>query len=234
MPRILAILALAAAVFAAGCGDSKKSGPDKSTPTTTTTPTTTITPAPETDAAGCVKVKAAAPRGPGTLSKPKAKLAAGKTYTVTLKTNCGEIDIRLDVKRAPKTAASFASLVRNGFYNDLTFHRVVPDFVIQGGDPLGNGQGGPGYNVVEKPPSNLAYRRGIVAMAKAGVDPSGASGSQFFIVTAQDAGLTPDYALVGKVTRGMGTVNKITAEPVNPQRVPLNDIVIQKATVEEK
>ena len=142
--------------------------------------------------------------------------------------------IRLDVKRAPKTTSSFASLVRNGFYNDLTFHRVVPDFVVQGGDPLGNGQGGPGYNVVEKPPSDLAYTRGVVAMAKAGVDPSGASGSQFFIVTAQDASLPPDYALVGKVTKGMGTVDKITAEPVNPQSVPLNAVVIQKASLEQR
>jgi peptidyl-prolyl cis-trans isomerase B (cyclophilin B) len=232
MPRILALIAVAVATFAAGCGDSKKAGPDKTV--ATATQTTTVAPAPATDAAGCAKVKAAAPRGPGTLSKPKIKLSASKTYTVTLKTNCGEIDIRLDVKRAPKTSASFASLVRNGFYNDLTFHRVVPDFVIQGGDPLGNGQGGPGYNVVEKPPGSLKYVRGLVAMAKAGVDPSGASGSQFFIVTAQDAGLTPDYALVGKVTRGMGTVDKITAEPVNPQSVPLNDVVIQKATLVTK
>jgi peptidyl-prolyl cis-trans isomerase B (cyclophilin B) len=124
--------------------------------------------------------------------------------------------------------------VTKGFFDGLTFHRIVAGFVIQGGDPLGNGQGGPGYQVVEKPPASLKYTRGLVAMAKAGNDPSGASGSQFFVVTAGDAGLPPDYALVGRVTRGMSTVNRISAEPVNAESFPYDAVVIEKATISPK
>ncbi|MEJ7783867.1 MAG: peptidylprolyl isomerase [Solirubrobacteraceae bacterium] len=229
MPRILALSALVLTFAAVGCGSDKDDEKDKAATTATTEPA----PAEETDAAGCVVVEAPEPRGPGDEQKPTVKLSAGKTYTVTLTTNCGDIVIALDAERAPKTAASFASLTDSGFFDGLTFHRVLADFVIQGGDPLGNGQGGPGYSVVEKPPNDLRYTRGVVAMAKAGVDPSGASGSQFFIVTGEDAGLTPDYALVGEVTSGFGAINKIIAQPVDgPQGVPLSPVVIESATLD--
>lgn len=229
MPRIFALIALLFLLVAAGCGGDSDDEKDKAATTATAEPA----PAEETDPAGCVVVDEPEPRGPGNESKPTAELAAGKAYTVTLKTNCGEIVIALDAKRAPKTAASFAALTDSGFFDGLIFHRVLADFVIQGGDPLGNGQGGPGYQVVEKPPNDLRYRRGVVAMAKAGVDPSGASGSQFFIVTGEDAGLTPDYALVGKVKSGFGTINKITAQPVDgPDGRPVNPVVIESATLD--
>jgi len=230
MPRILTLMALVLMLAAAGCGGGNDDEKDKATTTATTEPAAAA--AEETDAAGCVIVEAPEPRGPGDEEKPPAKLS-GKAYTVTLKTNCGDIVIALDVKRAPKTAASFASLTDSGFFDGLSFHRVLADFVIQGGDPLGNGQGGPGYSVVEKPPNDLRYTRGVVAMAKAVVDPSGASGSQFFIVTGEDTGLTPDYALVGKVKSGFGAINKIITQPVDgPQGVPLNPVVIETATLE--
>jgi cyclophilin family peptidyl-prolyl cis-trans isomerase len=233
MPRrSFALLLAACALIATGCGSKNKAGPGRpTTETTASTPGTTTTYKPTKDDAGCNKVPVPKPKGAGSLKKPKLTLAASKHYTVTLLTNCGSIQIALDVKRAPRTAASFASLVQQGFYDSLTFHRVVASFVIQGGDPLGNGQGGPGYNVVEKPPASLKYTRGLVAMAKSQVDPPGASGSQFFIVTAADAGLPPDYALVGHVSGGMATVSKIAAEPVNAQSFPLNAVVIQKATI---
>jgi cyclophilin family peptidyl-prolyl cis-trans isomerase len=232
MTARLAALALVLALVAAGCGDSKKSPAKTTAKTDTAAPTTTAAPA--TDEAGCEKVDAPKPKGPGHLKKPTLKLSASKPATVTLTTNCGDIVIALDVKRAPKTAASFAALAKMGFYDDLTFHRILADFVVQGGDPLGNGQGGPGYNIVEKPPKDLRYTRGVVAMAKANVDPPGASGSQFFIVTGQDAGLPPDYALVGKVKTGMATVNKIAAEPVSgPEGSPLSPVVITGASVSE-
>lgn len=222
------------AALAAGCG-AAKSGPGVGRSTgTASAPATTTTAAPpqRTDAAGCVKAARPRPQASEELAKPTLKLDPARTYTVTLRTNCGAIAIRLDVKRAPRTAASFASLVRKGFYDGLTFHRVVAGFVVQGGDPRGDGQGGPGYAIVEKPPPDLRYTRGVVAMAKAGVDPAGASGSQFFIVTAQDAGLPPDYALVGRVAGGMRTVERIEAEPVDAQSFPLSPVVIEDAALD--
>jgi len=231
MSKRLAVAAATLALGAVACG-GKDDGKKASTTPAATTATSAVA-GQEKDAAGCVLVEAPKPRGPGEESKPTARLKSSVSYSVTLKTNCGEIVIALDVRRAPKTTASFATLVDRGFYDGLLFHRVLADFVIQGGDPLGNGQGGPGYNVVERPPRTVRYTRGTVAMAKAGVDPSGASGSQFFIVTAEDAGLTPDYALVGKVTSGFGTINRIIAQPVEgPDGRPVNPVVIESASLE--
>src|SRR6201999_258009 len=99
---------------------------------------------------------------------------------------CGSFDIALNTTEDPVIANSFAYLVEEGFYDDLTFHRIVPEFVIQGGDPEGTGAGGPGYKVTEKPPANLAYTKGVGAMAKSETEPPGTSGSQFFVVTGAD------------------------------------------------
>jgi cyclophilin family peptidyl-prolyl cis-trans isomerase len=224
MSSRLAVLALLVALAAAGCGggDSKKKPAAKTTSTAA---------APATTSAGCRKVDEPKPRGPQHLPRPTRTLSAAKRWTVKLATNCGEIDIRLDVRRAPKTASSFAALVRRGFYDDLSFHRVVADFVIQGGDPLGNGQGGPGYSIVEKPPAGTAYRRRVVAMAKAQVDPPGSSGSQFFIVTGQDAGLPAIYALVGRVVGSPEAMDRIAATPTNSAERPVDAVVIEKATL---
>src|SRR5262249_19162063 len=139
--------------------------------------------------AGCRTVAAPAAKGPQHLPPPKLKLDPSRTYTVTVVTNCGTFAFDLDVKHSPKTSASIDYLVGRGFYNGLTFHRVAAGFVIQGGDPLGNGGGGPGYTVVEAPPADTQYVRGVVAMAKTETDPSGASGSQFFVVTGANVGL---------------------------------------------
>ncbi len=139
---------------------------------------------------------------------------------MSVTTNCGAFAFVLDVKHSPKTSASFYYLVKRGFFDGVTFHRVVAGFVIQGGDPTGSGGGGPGYTVVEPPPPNTQYVRGDVAMAKSQLQPSGASGSQFFIVTAanatKSAGLTPDYALFGKVVSGMQVVQRIDSLPTSP------------------
>ncbi len=154
-----------------------------------------------------------------------------------MRTNCGTFAFTLDVKASPKTSASFYYLVKQGFFNGLTFHRIASDFVIQGGDPTGTGDGGPGYQVVEPPPQNTQYVRGDVAMAKTQTDPSGASGSQFFVVTAQNAtrsaGLTPDYALVGKVVSGLNVVEAIGRLPTNPpgDGTPTSPVVMSSVTV---
>jgi peptidyl-prolyl cis-trans isomerase B (cyclophilin B) len=182
---------------------------------------------------GCRSVSAPAPKGRQRIPQPTAKLDPARRYVVSLATNCGAIAIELDVKRAPKTAASFAYLVRRGFYDDLTFHRIAANFVIQGGDPEGTGSGGPGYTIVEPPPSNLRYTRGTVAMAKTAAEPSGASGSQFFIVTANEAPLPAQYALVGKVVGGLGGVDAIAALPTSPPQdgAPTSPVVISHATL---
>ena len=215
------LLALCVALLAlAGCGD------DGGTASSTTAAST-----PAAGAIRCKKVAAPEPKGAQHLSRPKAALPAGKRYDVDLETNCGTITLRLATGRAPKTAASFADLVKRGFYDGLIFHRVVHGFVIQGGDPLGTGLGGPGYTVVEKPPGATAYTTGVVAMAKTEADPPGASGSQFFIVTAPNAQLPPDYAVAGGVVRGMNVAQYIGKLPVDAQERPTSPVVIEKATL---
>jgi cyclophilin family peptidyl-prolyl cis-trans isomerase len=174
------------------------------------------------------------------LPKPALTLDPAHSWTAVVQTSCGNFTIALDVKQAPKTAASFAYLARRGFYDGTTFHRIVPGFVIQGGDPEGTGTGGPGYSVVEAPPSSLHYVRGVVAMAKGGVEDPGTSGSQFFVVTGPDAQLPPDYALVGRVTSGLDAVDRIATEPTdqaNPdaslREQPLRPVVIRRVTIRE-
>jgi peptidyl-prolyl cis-trans isomerase B (cyclophilin B) len=178
----------------------------------------------------CKKVEAPEPKEES-LKAPKQTVKKGEKLTVVMKTSCGTFDIALDTTRAPITSNSFAYLVEEGFYNDLTFHRIVPEFVIQGGDPTGTGEGGPGYSVTEKPPANLQYTKGIVAMAKSSADPPGRSGSQFYVVTGADAGLPPEYALVGKVSKGLDVVEAI-GEEGTPEEKPKQTILIEEATIE--
>ena len=157
-------------------------------------------------------------------------LDPSKTYTVTLKTNEGSFAFSLDVRDSPDTTASFAALVQRGFFDGTIFHRIVPGFVIQGGDPTGTGTGGPGYETVDLPPADTKYTKGVVAMAKGGNEPPGTAGSQFFVVTADDARLPAEYALLGKVTSGLDVVEKIGAlGDANEQ--PTERVVIRKATL---
>jgi cyclophilin family peptidyl-prolyl cis-trans isomerase len=125
--------------------------------------------------------------------------------------------------------------IRTGpFYDGLTFHRVEAQFVIQGGDPLGTGRGGPGYSVVEAPPNNTVYTKGTVAMVKTAFDPPGRSGSQFYVVTAADAGLPPAYALLGEVSAGQEVVDRISelGDPASgDDGTPLATVVIRTIAV---
>jgi peptidyl-prolyl cis-trans isomerase B (cyclophilin B) len=150
--------------------------------------------------------------------------------TATVETSCGSFEIALDTARAPKTTSSFAYLARQGVYDDTPFHRIVPGFIVQGGDPTGSGTGGPGYHVDEPPPENLSYTRGVVAMAKTAVEPPGRSGSQFFVVTVPDAGLTPDYALLGHVTSGLDVVQRIE-QLGSTSGQPKAPVVIRRVTI---
>jgi peptidyl-prolyl cis-trans isomerase B (cyclophilin B) len=224
MSRLVTLLAaLAACLVLAACGDEEKAEP---------TPTRDA-PSPA-QASGCEQVEAPAPKEDAGLPKPKERLDRAKTYVATVATSCGDFEITLDSKRAPRTGGSFKYLADKGFFDGLTFHRIVAGFVIQGGDPAGNGQGGPGYSVVEAPPSRLTYTNGVVAMAKTPTERPGTSGSQFFVVTAEDAELPPEYALLGKVTKGQEVVDKIGVVPTTADEQPAEPVVIRSIDVAER
>jgi peptidyl-prolyl cis-trans isomerase B (cyclophilin B) len=222
-----ACLALAIVLGISGCGTS--------TSTSTSTASTSARTAASGGAApaACRTVAVPAPKGAQHLAAPKLKLDASRTYTVTVVTNCGTFAFTLDVRHSPKTSASIYYLVKRGFFDGLTFHRVAAGFVIQGGDPLGNGGGGPGYTVVEAPPPGTQYVRGVVAMAKTQTDPSGASGSQFFVVSGAGVGLPPQYAVAGKVVSGIDVVEKSGSLPTNPpgDGAPTPPVVMSRVTV---
>jgi cyclophilin family peptidyl-prolyl cis-trans isomerase len=228
---LLATGALAAVVAGCGGGGSSSSSA-KSTPGTSTVVT-----AGASLPAGCKRVGDPGSRPEEThIARPKTRLSSPNA-TVAIQTNCGSFTIALDVRDGPRTASSFAALVKRGFYDNLTFHRVAAGpngepFVIQGGDPLGTGLGGPGYSVREKPPAGTKYTKYTVAMAKTASEPAGTSGSQFFIVTARDAGLPPQYAIVGKVTSGRDVVDRIVKVPRGNNEQPIVPVVIRKATLQ--
>ncbi len=221
MPLRLLILAALVLTLAA-CGGDDDAEPESAQ--TTTEADSTV--------GSCSAVSAPAAKPDGGQTAPTEPLDAGKKYDLVVETNCGTFTITLEPEKAPKTAASLVALARSGFFDGTTFHRVVPGFVIQGGDPTGTGTGGPGYQTVDAPPPAAAYTRGVVAMAKSPAEPAGTSGSQFFVVTAPDAGLPPDYAIVGTVTEGMTAVTAIEALGVG-DGPPSQPVVIQKVTVEE-
>ena len=168
-----------------------------------------------------------------TRKPPTTRLDARRSYDVVVATSCGSFTIRLDVKDSPRLAASFVSLARSGFYDHTIFHRIVPGFVIQGGDPTQTGDGTPGYQTVDKVPPKTRYVEGVVAMAKTQTDPAGASGSQFFVVTGADVGLPPIYALLGRVTRGIAVVRLIGKLGDPTTQLPTRVITIDRVSVKE-
>jgi len=234
--NVLIVILLAALVLVA-CG---KDDPQQAGTATSTAPaaaTTTIPPRTARD--GCEAVAPAQPLADPQRSKPTERLNPKRTYTAVIVTNCGTIRILLANLRAPRTSSSFAALVRSKFYDGLSFHRIAKpggnDYVIQGGDPLGTGNGGPGYSVVEKPAKKTRYVKGVVAMAKTAEDAPGTSGSQFFIVTADEAPLPPDYAVLGRVTGGTKVVRRIARLATDPvTEIPTDPVVIERITIERR
>jgi peptidyl-prolyl cis-trans isomerase B (cyclophilin B) len=225
-PFPLAVL-LVAVVAGCGGGGTKTSdipagGGSASTPATSTLATATP--------AGCTKVAKPAPKKTGGQKKPKAPLASGKAYKLTVDTNCGSFTMQLDLKTAPNASASMVSLAKGGFFDNTIFHRIVPGFVIQGGDPTGSGTGGPGYKTVDKPPKSAKYTLGVVAMAKTGNEKPGTAGSQFFVVTGPNANLPPDYAVLGKVVSGLDVVKRI-GQLGDQSEQPTFDVVVKDVKV---
>jgi len=226
-PRQAAPLLLAGAALLAGCGSSDS---EQTTPARTETAPEQA-PQSATAPQGCKEVKAPAARESGGEKKPTTKLSTSSPPSLTFETNCGSFTIKLDPKASPKAAASVASLARKGFYDNTVFHRIVPGFVIQGGDPTAMGTGGPGYTTVDPPPNGTAYTKGVVAMAKTMDEPPGAAGSQFFIVTGDRLALPPDYAVIGEVTDGKDVVERIgmLGDPATEQ--PTETVVVRSIEI---
>ena len=214
--RVALVLLAVLALVVAGCGGG---GDETGGETTTTAGAVTE----------CQDVEAPEPREPGTNEAPTEELDPSLTHTLTFDTSCGAFTVTLAPESAPKTTASLVALAESGYFDDTIFHRVVPGFVIQGGDPTQTGGGGPGYSTVDVPASDAKYTSGVVAMAKSGVEGAGTSGSQFFVVTGADAGLPPDYAIVGEVTDGMDTVERIDALGVG-DGPPSQAVVVNSVT----
>jgi peptidyl-prolyl cis-trans isomerase B (cyclophilin B) len=218
-----AVVPVVVAFVLAGCGGNDEG--DEAAATTAAT-------APSAAAGnGCRNVEQPKPRQGGTLKAPAALLNVDRTYRLTFHTSCGEFTVGLTPKTAPKTAASFVALARADFFDGTFFHRIVPGFVIQGGDPTGTGMGGPGYSTVDTPAAGTTYTRGVVAMAKTAAEPPGTAGSQFFIVTGADIGLPPDYAVIGKVVKGLDVVTRIGALGNPNTEFPTEPVVIDDVVV---
>jgi peptidyl-prolyl cis-trans isomerase B (cyclophilin B) len=219
------VVALAVLAFA-GCGGDDESDDSASADTTASVTTSSSPPG------SCSEVAPPEPRQEGGGEK-ETELPADKKAELVVETNCGTFTIKLDPKASPKTVASVAGLAEAGFYDDTTFHRIVPGFVVQGGDPTATGTGGPGYSTVDTPAESTRYTMGVVAMAKTPTEAPGTSGSQFFIVTGADIGLPPEYAVIGKVTEGLDVVTKIGKLGDAATEEPSEVVVISKMRLKD-
>ena len=182
--------------------------------------------------ATCAKVSRPKPRHPGRLKPPQAGLDPAKRWVLTFRTTCGTFAVLLQPNVSPHVSASLVSLTRKHFFDGTIFHRIVPGFVIQGGDPTQTGTGGPGYTTVDRPKASTRYVKGVVAMGTTELEPPGTAGSQFFVMTG-DAALQPDYAVAGRVISGMAVVERIGAfgNPADPYGKPTRIVVISRVTV---
>ena len=234
---LLAIACLALVAIAAGCGGGGDGG---SAGTATPTGTTGQDAGVITSSTGalCSARTPDPPADPPTYSTaPPLTIDTSKAYRATLTTSCGDIVIALNAKAAPKTVNNFVFLSRDGFYDGLTFWRVVSGFVIQGGDPEGTGLGGPGYTFPDELPKD-GYPTGSVAMANSG---PGTNGSQFFIVTGDASALPNAYSKFGRVVKGLDVARKIesfvdpTADPGDPSsQTPTSPIYIFSVGITER
>jgi cyclophilin family peptidyl-prolyl cis-trans isomerase len=162
---------------------------------------------------------------------PKLDLREQADYRATLETSCGRVELDLYEDQTPITVNSFAFLAEKGFYDGLTFHRVIQDFMIQGGDPEGTGAGGPGYQFEDEIVKDLNFDRpGLLAMANSGED---TNGSQFFITTGEPSHLNGIHTIFGEVTEGMDVVEEISGFATQSE-APSRTIYIEKVTISTK
>ena len=160
---------------------------------------------------------------------PAFALDLDKAYMATIQTNHGTLEIELDPSRSPTTVNNFVTLARDGFYDGVIFHRVIPGFMIQGGDPTGTGTGGPGYKFRDELEGEGKYSRGTVAMANAGPN---TNGSQFFIMHA-DYGLPHNYTIFGQLKSGHDALDSIAGTTTARGDKPVEDCVMESVTITE-
>lgn len=160
-------------------------------------------------------------------------LDPGSKPQIEFVTSHGNFTVQIDPVSAPCNGDSMVDLAKDGFFDGTRFHRIVPGFIIQGGDPTASGNGGSGYTTIDAPKPDTAYTKGVVAMAKSQFEQPGTGGSQFFIVTADNANLPPDYAVVGKVIEGMDVVEKIGKLGNARTEAPTEKIVIESTNVSD-
>jgi cyclophilin family peptidyl-prolyl cis-trans isomerase len=196
-------------------------------------PTTSPSPTATGPGSQCGYTTSAAATGPnGPMAIPQFTVKENKTYIATVKTSMGTFHLELYDNQAPCAVNSFVSLARQGFYDGLTFHRVVKDFVIQGGDPTGTGSGGPGYTFNDELDNDLTYEPGTLAMANSGPN---TNGSQWFVVASENGAkqLTKNYTIFGHVSQGLDVVTKINEVPVDSNETPVDPVTIEKITIQE-
>jgi cyclophilin family peptidyl-prolyl cis-trans isomerase len=157
---------------------------------------------------------------------PQLTIDPAHTYSASIETSAGTMTAELFASEAPKTVNNFVFLARDGYYDGVIFHRVIPGFMIQGGDPTGTGRGGPGYKFNDEPVTRR-YNRGILAMANAGPN---TNGSQFFVMHA-DYGLPPNYTIFGRLTAGEDVLDKIATAQTGAQDRPVAPVTINKVTI---
>ena len=163
-------------------------------------------------------------------AEPPMTIDVTKRYTATMETSHGTMAIALDPAAAPRTVNSFVVLARYHYFDGIVFHRIIPGFVLQGGDPTGKGTGGPGYQFADELPKPGRYELGSLAMANAGPN---TNGSQFFVISGPDGmRLPPQYSLFGKVVAGLETVAAIDAVGTSGG-TPKENVTIEKVTIEE-
>ncbi|GAB2723910.1 peptidylprolyl isomerase [Paenibacillus thermoaerophilus] len=222
----LTTAALAAAL--AACGDAKDNGAQPSAPASSPSPA--ASPA-HSQAPATTKKQWSRP--------PEMQIDQSKTYEAVVETTKGSFTIALAADKAPQTVNSFVFLAKENYFENIKFHRIIKGFMVQTGDPKGDGTGGPGYKLKDELDPPPKYELGTVAMAKAGPN---TAGSQFFICVSEDCGGLngrPEYTVFGKVTEGMDNVLKIADTPVTfsdtgePSK-PKEDVLIQKVTIKEK
>ena len=160
--------------------------------------------------------------------KELTKLEPGD-YSIEFRTTHGNFTVEIDETLAPCNGRSMLELARDGFFDGVPFHRIVPGFVIQAGQSPETPDGGPGYTTIDPPPADTKYGQGVTAMAKTEADPPGTGGSQFFVVTGDDVMLPPDYAPIGRVSEGMKVVEKIGKLGDVATQTPTEEIVIEQA-----